>query len=144
MARDEKPDAGSRGVSRSQAETFVTRYFALQDKIKKIMADAAKKAESPRSDMGTVIDDAERAGIDRKAFKAALKRISKLRQADELRAKLEADERDALDHLEEMIEANIQSWDDTPLGKAMAMGKSNSSPPASKAPAGASTSVATH
>lgn len=126
MANDDKPEAGSKGFSRSQAETLVTRYFSHQDKIKRIMKDAKKKTEGPRGDMGVVIDDAERLGINRKAFKTTLKRIAMARDAEEKRKNLEADERDALDHLEEMIEAGIKSWDDTPLGKAMAIGKSTS------------------
>lgn len=130
MAKDkEAPAAGSKGVSRSQAETLVTRYFACKDKIAKINADAKKKAEGARADMGVVIDDAERLGIERRAFKTTLKRIALARAADEARAKLQADERDALDHLEDMIEAGHQSWDDTPLGKAMALGKSTSEKP---------------
>lgn len=125
MAKDDKPDAGSKGISRTQAETLVSRYFGCKEKIEKINADAKKKAEGARADMGVVIDDAERLGIKRSAFKATLKRIDMARKAEAARANLEADERDSLDHLEEMIEANIASWGDTPLGKAMAMGKAN-------------------
>lgn len=132
MAKEAKPDAGSKGISRSQAETLVTRFFGCQDRIRKIHDDAKKKAEGPRGDMGVVMDDAERLGIPRPVFKATLKRIALARQAEEKRKNLEGDERDALDHLEDMIEAGIESWSDTPLGKAMALGKATSEQPDAK------------
>lgn len=123
MAKDkaDKPDEGSKGLTRSAVEGLIERYFGHSSKIEKIMADAKKKAEGPRADMGVVIDDAERKGINRQAFKKTLKRIRLLMQREEEYDEAEADVQDAMSQLEDMIElGDVKSFDETPLGKVLA------------------------
>lgn len=122
MAKKDKPEPGATPIKRSDVEGLVERYFGHAAKAEKIMAEARKKAEAPRADMGVVIDDAERKGINRRAFKGLVSRLKKLRQAEADRDKLEADVQDALDHLEDMLDNPVPSFDDTPLGKLISGG----------------------
>ena len=131
--KGDKPEEGSKGITRTRVEGLIERYFNHSAKIEKIMADAKKKAEGPRADMGVVIDDADRIGINRQAFKKTLKRIRLLMKREEERDQAEADVQDAMDHLEDMIElGDVKSFDETPLGKVLAANKTAAAKPAEK------------
>lgn len=120
--KGDKPEAGSKGVSRKTVEALIERHFAAKGRIDRIMVKAKKDAAGPRADLGVILDDAERLGISRQAIKKVFKRIELRMKADEARDAAETDVQDAIDHLEDMIEAQVKPWDETPLGKAMATG----------------------
>lgn len=94
-----KEISGHNGFKPTEVQSFVKRVENINEQIRTVKAENAKRCRELLDEIKEVLDEAKAAGLPKKELKAQLKAIDLARKLEAVRDDLEPDEQEVFDQL---------------------------------------------